>query len=146
MALWATDSRAHMSTMRKREFEKVDWAHKSQYFVLLWNILFIYLAVPGLSCNMWDLFPWPGLSPGPLRLEHGPPGKSHECHYFNFILPWGRDHCQTRNWLSCISCSSFVLCNLHQMKDGGVENSPQQESTVLGGWERSWELLYLHVS
>ena len=30
----------------------------------LWGFLifiFIYLAVPGLGCNMWDLVPWPGI-------------------------------------------------------------------------------------
>ena len=25
---------------------------------------FIYFAAPGLSCGIWDLFPWPGLEPG----------------------------------------------------------------------------------
>ena len=31
--------------------------------------LFIYLAVPGLSCVMWDLVPGPGIQPGPPALE-----------------------------------------------------------------------------
>ena len=34
-----------------------------------WDIflkyLFINLAVPGLSCSMWDLVPWPGIEPKP---------------------------------------------------------------------------------
>ena len=30
----------------------------------LFNI-FIYVAVPCLSCGMWDLVPWPGNEPGP---------------------------------------------------------------------------------
>ena len=58
--------------------------------------IFIYLAMPGLSCSTWalltaagrifscspwDLVPWPGLNPGPpaLKLEvlaTGPPGKA----------------------------------------------------------------------
>ena len=62
--------------------------------------IFIYLAVPGLSfgvqdlffffsscstptlgCGMWDLIPWPGIKPGPLLWEWrvlatGPLGKS----------------------------------------------------------------------
>ena len=29
---------------------------------------FIYLAVPGLSCSMWDRIPWKGLKPRPLAL------------------------------------------------------------------------------
>ena len=29
---------------------------------------FIYLAVPGLSCSMWDRIPWQGLKPRPLAL------------------------------------------------------------------------------
>ena len=36
---------------------------------LLWRkILFIFLAVLGLSCNMWDLVPRPGIKPGPPEL------------------------------------------------------------------------------
>ena len=36
------------------------------------------MAVPGLSCGMWDLVPWPGIEPGPLHwvcgvLIIGPP-------------------------------------------------------------------------
>ena len=31
--------------------------------------LFIYLAVPGLSCVMWDLVPGPGIQPGSPALE-----------------------------------------------------------------------------
>ena len=27
-------------------------------------IYFIYLEVPGLSCGIWDLVPWPGIEPG----------------------------------------------------------------------------------
>ena len=29
---------------------------------------FIYLAVPSLSCSMWDLVPWPGIKSGSLEL------------------------------------------------------------------------------
>ena len=37
--------------------------------------LLIYLAVPGLSCHLWDLVPWPGIEPEPSargarRLRH----------------------------------------------------------------------------
>ena len=51
------------------------------------KLLFIYLAVPGLSCSiwtlsfgMWDPIPWPGIEPRPLHWEHrvlatGPQGK-----------------------------------------------------------------------
>ena len=30
---------------------------------------FIYLAVPGPSCSIWDLVPWPGIKPGTPALE-----------------------------------------------------------------------------
>ena len=35
------------------------------FFIFL---VFIYLAVPGISCGMWNLVPWPGLEPGPPAL------------------------------------------------------------------------------
>ena len=31
--------------------------------------IFIYWAVPGLSCGMWDLVPWPGIEPRPPALR-----------------------------------------------------------------------------
>ena len=42
---------------------------------ILKNNIFIYLAVPGLSCGMWDLVPWLEIKPEPLwvqslRLDH----------------------------------------------------------------------------
>ena len=52
------------------------------------KMLFISLAVPGLSCGVWDLVSWPGSNLGSLRWEHGvlgagPPGKSP-----GWILEW----------------------------------------------------------
>ena len=50
--------------------------------VCLFKKIFIYLAVPSLSLDKWDIVPPPGIKPGPLRWEHkvllatGPPGKS----------------------------------------------------------------------
>ena len=35
---------------------------------LFYYLLFIYLAVLGLNCGMWDLVPQPGIEPGPLAL------------------------------------------------------------------------------
>ena len=32
-------------------------------------LIFIYLAILGLSCGMWDLVPWPDMEPGPPALE-----------------------------------------------------------------------------
>ena len=41
--------------------------------------LFIYLAVPGLNCDMWDPVPRPEIELRPPALEAtGPPGKSPE--------------------------------------------------------------------
>ena len=42
---------------------------------------FIYLAVPGLSCGLWDLVLWPGIKPmppalGARNLSHWKPRKS----------------------------------------------------------------------
>ena len=37
--------------------------------------LFIYLAILGLSCSIWDLFSWPGVKPGPPA--SGAPSLSH---------------------------------------------------------------------
>ena len=60
--------------------------HDCSLSLFLKKILFIYLAVAGLSCSMWDPAPWPGIEPRPLHWEHGvlaigPPGKS-----LNWIL------------------------------------------------------------
>ena len=53
----------------------------SFYMFYLKKNVFIYLAMPGLSCGLWDLVPWPRIEPGPLHwerwiLDSGPPGKS----------------------------------------------------------------------
>ena len=37
--------------------------------IFFYFLIFIYLAVPGLSCSMWDLVPWPGMEPGSPPLE-----------------------------------------------------------------------------
>ena len=44
----------------------------SHFLSLIDVFLFIFLAVPGLSCSMWDLVPWPGmeLRPPALRVRH----------------------------------------------------------------------------
>ena len=39
----------------------------SAFFILLFTCL-IYLAVPSLSCVMWDLVPWSGIEPRPHAL------------------------------------------------------------------------------
>ena len=39
------------------------------FFKKLLILLFIYLAVPGLSCSMQDLVPWPGFEPRPPALR-----------------------------------------------------------------------------
>ena len=66
------------------------WGHRTEYWHSRFlkkkkKKLFIYLTTPGLnwsmwdlqsslqhtgffSCSMWDLFPWPGLEPGPPAL------------------------------------------------------------------------------
>ena len=59
----------------------LDSMSNEQVFILVYIYLFIYLAVPGLCCGMWDLVPDQGSNLGPLPWEHGvlatgPPGKS----------------------------------------------------------------------
>ena len=55
------------------------------------DYLFLFiLSAQGLSCNMWDLVPWPGVEPRPLHWEHGvlatgPPGKSLRICIFNTV-------------------------------------------------------------
>ena len=39
---------------------------RSYYFYL--SFFFFFLAVPGLSCSMWDQVPWPGIEPWPPAL------------------------------------------------------------------------------
>ena len=36
--------------------------------LFIFKNIFIYLAAPGPSCGMWDLFPWPGMEPMPPEL------------------------------------------------------------------------------
>ena len=36
--------------------------------ITIFKYSFIYLAALGLTCSMWDLFPWPGIKPRPLAL------------------------------------------------------------------------------
>ena len=53
--------------------------------------IFTYLGILGLSCSMWDLVPWPGIEPRPLRWEQGvlatgPRGKSPK--FLIFKLRW----------------------------------------------------------
>jgi len=50
--------------------ESDNWVTEQQQplFYLLFFLIFIYLAVLGLSCSMWDLVPWPGIKPKPPAL------------------------------------------------------------------------------
>ena len=59
---------------------------RGQWHLLGWNIthrckkVFIYLALEGLSCSMWNQVPCPGITPRPPALEvwslsHWQPGK-----------------------------------------------------------------------
>ena len=57
---------------------------KTLHPFLLKKMFIIYLAVPGLSCALWDPVPQLGMEPSPLPWEHGvlaagPPGKPRLC-------------------------------------------------------------------
>ena len=41
---------------------------QSKFFLDIYLILFIHLAAPELRYGMWDLVPWLGIEPGPLRI------------------------------------------------------------------------------
>ena len=61
------------------------------FFFSFIQYLFIYLAVLGLSCGMWNLVPWSRIEPGPRNwkcgvLATGLPGKSLLCPLFKL---WG---------------------------------------------------------
>ena len=62
-------------------FRKVRSQHlpSGQYTLLFSSNWFIYLAVWGLGCSMWDLVPWPGIEPWPPALE---------AQDFRLIHPW----------------------------------------------------------
>ena len=57
-------------TIKKAEHQRIDafklWSWKTPFFSFF--KVFIYLPVPGLSCGMWDLVPWPGIKLGPPAL------------------------------------------------------------------------------
>ena len=42
-----------------------------QVLLVLFFLIFIYLAVPGFSCGMWDLVFQPGIKSMPLHWKHG---------------------------------------------------------------------------
>ena len=56
-------------------------------------IIFIYLAVQGLSCSMWDLVPWPGIKPRSLAL--GAHGLSH---WTSREVPKGQNLIHETSW------------------------------------------------
>ena len=60
--------------------------------------LFIYLAVPGFSCGMWDLVPWPGIKSQLLAL-----GSWSLCHWIKTEVP-----CYTE-FLTCPSKFIFTF-------------------------------------
>ena len=80
-----------MATFRKSgRIEKRPQDSQNICYLDFFKNLFMYLAVPGLSCSMWDLVLWPGIEPGPpalgvWNLRHpGPPGKSLIYYYYYF--------------------------------------------------------------
>jgi len=63
----------------------------------------IYLVVPGLSCCMWDLVPWPGVENRALHWEHGvsargPPGSPRFQNFSNASHPTLAQQKQTSSW------------------------------------------------
>ena len=69
-----TAPNAHTSSLHLRfATEEARGLHLILFFFFC--NLFIYLAVLGLTCSMWDLVPWPGIKPG--SPASGAPSLSH---------------------------------------------------------------------
>ena len=67
----------------------LEWFTKFRKTDSLLFIRVVSLAVPGLSCSMWDLVPWAGIKPRPPAVEvstTGPSLKSPGCCYSLYIL------------------------------------------------------------
>ena len=63
---WRSDERLRREDEEFREIFLKDWAwswNNASSLLKTNKKRFIYLAVPGLICGMWDLVPWPGMEP-----------------------------------------------------------------------------------
>ena len=73
-----------------------------------------YLATLALSCNMWDLVPWPGIEPRPLALgaqslATGPPGKSTLFIFVHPALSLLKRKYLIKTWPFILECFSRAL-------------------------------------
>ena len=108
------------------------WACSRHNTVCLTDItllkIFIYLAVPSLSCSMWDLVPWPGSEPGPLHWELGVLAVDHQGrpYYFNsckgtlrrnYYLHFTYVSCGARTGIWIEICLNSKICFLMLMAD-----------------------------
>ena len=112
--------------------------------------MFISLAMSGLSCNMWDLVPWPGMDPRPATM--GVLSLSHRItwdvpkHYF-WVHLWGclrKISNVSSRWskADCLSHCGWALFNLLKV---WLEPKREGEDFFLSAWagtgifpEHSW--------
>ena len=125
--------------------------------------IFIYLAMPGLSCNTWDLIscslrnlgPWPGLNPGPPALgawsfSHWSTGKALKHLYLmtdcSHPVFWGGESDYSQ-YLIGSSGLMDLLCVMHKppspprprskpevLSQMRLCNSPETSSEILEVW------------
>ena len=72
----------------------LEWFTKFRKTDSLLFIRVVSLAVPGLSCSMWDLVPWPGIKPRPHALG---------------IRSWPWDHQGSPSFSSIVCVFKFPL-------------------------------------
>ena len=95
------------------------------------SLFSVYLAVPGLSCGVWDLVPWPGIKPGPpalglWSLNQWTTREVPVCLFLIYRFPFyllpmsSMQFICGRNWVIChVECRTvwILLAALHSMPD-----------------------------
>ena len=93
------------------------------------SLFSVYLAVPGLSCGVWDLVPWPGIKPGPpalglWSLNQWTTREVPVCLFLIYRFPFyllpmsSMQFICGRNWVIChVECRTvwILLAALHSM-------------------------------
>ena len=118
-------------------------------------LMFISLAKSGLSCNMWDLVPWPGMEPRPATM--GALSLSHRItrevpkHYF-WVHLWGcfrKMSNVSSRWskANCLFHCGWALFNLLKV---WVRTKKRRERflPLCLGWDRDlpWAFLVLRLT
>ena len=99
------------------------WIHDASVTCTIF-LIFIYLAVPSFSCDMWDLVSQPGIKPIPLHwkrgvLATGPPGKSLLVRFLK-IKGNGNNELQACQWRKCEKWYQKSPSSLVEGREGHV--------------------------